>query len=212
MMHSEQIGDIAQALSKAQAEIKGASKDALNPHFKSKYANLESVWDACREPLSKNGLSIIQTIHREPEELILKTILAHCSGQWFVSCIPILASLGTGRQDMQALGSAITYARRYGLAAIVGVSPSDDDDDGEASVGRAPQKQVQRPTLIKQPPSAYQEIINLIKIISDNFQNKECLKGLSDKFGSSKDIKEFPVEKQGEILSELKIIFTESKQ
>lgn len=131
METSEQINEIATALAKAQGEIKGAVKDATNPHFKSQYATLSAVWDACRVPLSKNGLSAIQTVSTdENAATVVTTMLMHSSGQWIkdsISCRPEKATA-------QGIGSAITYMRRYALSAIAGVAP--DDDDGEAAVGR----------------------------------------------------------------------------
>lgn len=127
MLHSENIADLVVALSKAQGQICPAIKDSTNPHFKSKYADLSSVWEACREPLSINGLAVIQTTVVENERLMLITTLAHSSGQWIKSYLPVL----TEKQNAQGQGSGLTYARRYGLAAIVGVCP--DDDDGQAA-------------------------------------------------------------------------------
>ncbi len=137
------LGKLAEALSKAQSRIQGALKDAENPHFKSNYADLESTWNACRQQLADNGLAITQTMHKVDGERILRTTLLHISGESISGDTPIL--LGT-RQDMQALGSAITYARRYGLASMVGVAPK-DDDDGEAAVGRGG-------PAVKSPPTA----------------------------------------------------------
>ena len=131
-VQTQSLGKLAEALSKAQAEIKGAIKDSENPHFRSSYADLESVWEACRGVITKYGLSVVQTNGRDQHGMYLRTTLLHTSGENISGDTPIL--LGT-RQDMQALGSAITYARRYGLAAIVGIAPK-DDDDGEAAVGR----------------------------------------------------------------------------
>lgn len=127
---SEQINELATALAKAQARIANASKDGENPHFRSSYATLASVWDACRAPLGENGLSVIQAMSESERGFVLVTTLAHSSGQWMVSRYPVLPT----KNDPQGLGSALTYARRYSLAAMVGVSPS--DDDGEAATGR----------------------------------------------------------------------------
>jgi hypothetical protein len=147
MNQSESIGKLSLALSKAQAQIRGAKKDSLNPFFKSSYSDLASVWDACRDPLTSNELAIIQTIHKDEFALTLKTVLSHSSGEWISSDIPVLISGGGGKQDMQALGSAITYARRYGLSAIAGICP--DDDDGEAAMNRniANKQPTKHPTL-----------------------------------------------------------------
>ena len=128
---SREINELATALAKAQGQIKGATKDTTNPHFKSKYADLSSVWDACREPLSKNGLSVIQYGASNGAGYVIRTRLMHSSGQWMEGETPCIIS-GRATNEMQALGSAITYARRYGLAAIVGVAPEDDDGEGAA--------------------------------------------------------------------------------
>jgi hypothetical protein len=127
---SAELGALAAALSKAQSIMEGAKEDANNPFFKSKYADLASVWAACKIPLTSNGLSIVQTVENGGEKAYLVTTLLHISGQWMRSFMPILMA----KQDAQSLGSAITYCRRYALAAIVGVCPA--DDDGEGAVGR----------------------------------------------------------------------------
>lgn len=126
------IGKLALALSKAQAAMKGAVKDSENPHFKSKYADLASVWDACREALTKNELSVIQLTSGGPETVTVTTILAHSSGESVSTALTIRPM----KADAQGLGSAISYGRRYSLAAMVGVAP--EDDDGNAA--SAPQK------------------------------------------------------------------------
>lgn len=130
-MQSEQISNLMEALSKAQAIMQGAKEDSNNPYFKSKYADLTSIWEACRDPLTRNGLSIVQTIQFMGGERCLVSILGHSSGQWIKSVIPLRPS----KEDIQALGSAITYCRRYSLAALVGVCPI--DDDGEAAMNRS---------------------------------------------------------------------------
>lgn len=136
-MQSETIGALAEALAKAQGKIKGATKDAENPYFKSKYADLASVWDACRDALSSHGLSVIQTTDDAPEGVTVVTTLAHSSGEWIRGRM----TLKPVKSDPQGVGSATTYARRYALAAIVGVAP--EDDDGAAASGttvRAPKE------------------------------------------------------------------------
>ena len=127
MDKSEQINELATALAKAQGAITPAIKDSNNPFFKSQYADLASVWDACRKPLSENGLSVVQTIDGNDK---LETTLLHSSGQFISSTLSIVAK----DQTSQSIGSAITYARRYALSAIIGICP--DDDDAEAAMGR----------------------------------------------------------------------------
>ena len=129
-MQSEQINELAAALSKAQASITGALKDSANPFFKSKYADLASCWDACRKQLTDNGLAVIQTTDVVDGVVFVKTTLAHSSGQWIVGALPVK----TKDESPQAQGSGITYARRYALAAIVGLAQI--DDDAEAAQGR----------------------------------------------------------------------------
>ena len=127
-MHSEQLQELATALAKAQGEMTLASEDKVNPHFKSSYASLGSVWDACRLPLSRHGLSIIQNPQVEGGELFLVTMLLHSSGQWMKSKMPVTNAKNTP----QALGSCITYMRRYALSSMVGIAPGDDDDANAA--------------------------------------------------------------------------------
>lgn len=139
MNRSEPINELALALSKTQAELKGAKKDTNNPFFNSRYADLSACWDACREPLSKNQLSIIQCPSTEGDKVSIETILAHSSGQWISSIVSATPGYTDKsgefilEKDSQAIGSCITYLRRYGLCAIVGIAP--EDDDGNASTG-----------------------------------------------------------------------------
>ena len=121
---SSDITEIAKAMVNVQRDLEGAKKDSLNPFHKSKYADLTSVWNACREPLGKNGLSVLQTGgYDESGRVLITTMLLHTSGQW------IRDTLGMDPKDKtpQGVGSAITYGRRYGLSAMIGVCPEDDD-------------------------------------------------------------------------------------
>lgn len=136
---SPTLSAIGPALAKAQAEVEGAAKAKDNPQFRSKYADLSAVWDACRSALTSNGLSVVQS----PGEIAdgrmgMTTLLLHSSGEWMRGYLTI----PLGKVDAQAYGSATTYARRYALAAFVGVAP--EDDDGNAASAAAPQRTVQR--------------------------------------------------------------------
>jgi hypothetical protein len=124
--HSPSLGALAGALAKAQGEIKGAAKDSENPFFKSRYADLASVWDACRKPLADNKLAVIQLPKADNDGVTVTTILAHESGEWISEAL----TLPLKDQTPQAVGSALTYARRYGLSAVVGIAPEDDDAEG----------------------------------------------------------------------------------
>ena len=136
MQKSEQLDKLAVALAKAQAEMGGAVKESNNPFFKSKYADLTSVWKACKDALHSNGFSVVQSPTSSPEGRIgVSTMLLHSSGQF----ISGEYTLGVKKQsDPQADGSSITYARRYALAAFVGVCPV--DDDGESAMMRTSSK------------------------------------------------------------------------
>ena len=126
---SPTIGKLADALAKAQAEMEGATKDSTNPHFRSKYADLASIRDACR-PLAKYGIAHLQPTRAEGPHVTVTTLLLHSSGEWIAEDLTLTA----GQNTPQAVGSAITYGRRYGLAAMVGIAP--EDDDGEAAEPR----------------------------------------------------------------------------
>ncbi len=145
MDKSEAIDALAVALAKAQAKMRPAVKDSKNPHFGNKYADLASVWDACRDPLTANDLAVVQLPSTDGNIVSVTTTLMHKSGQWISS----RASAQMAKTDPQSIGSAITYLRRYGLSAMVGIAP--DDDDAEAASPRG--QQVQRQVADTPPPS-----------------------------------------------------------
>ncbi|MDB4278757.1 ERF family protein [Deltaproteobacteria bacterium] len=136
-----EIGELAEALSKAQGQMEAAAKDKNNPFFKSKYADLASVWGACRDPLSKNGLAVVQTTSGPFDSMVVITDLIHKSGQSVRGVTPVKMV----KQDMQGMGAAITYARRFALAAIVGVYQDDDDGNGASQAKGSSQPEVQKP-------------------------------------------------------------------
>lgn len=130
---TEEIKDLFAALVKVQAGLKHAKKKEDNPFYKSKYAGLPEVIDASRKLLTDNGLAISQSTDYETVDLrpVLITQLTHSSGQWIRGYYPIIST----KQDPQALGSALTYARRYAYMAIIGLAAEDEDDDGNAASG-----------------------------------------------------------------------------
>jgi len=155
MKTSEQINELATALAKAQGVMGGATKNAKNPHLNSHYANLASVIDASREALTANGLSIIQTPSTQGGQVRVTTRLAHSSGQWVEETLESPAFKGRGINDLQAMGTAISYLRRYMWQAIIG-QPT-EDDDGATSL---PQRKAERAHSrahepAESPPSAY---------------------------------------------------------
>lgn len=138
---SPTLAKLAEALAKAQGQIGNAKKDATNPHFKNDYATLASVREACREPLSVNGLAILQRVSTTPDGVCITTHLIHSSGEWLKDrCVfPVAA------RKAQDYGSAISYARRYTMMALLGIA-ADDDDDGNAANASPPQQTQQKTT------------------------------------------------------------------
>lgn len=126
MNHSEKIDELVKALIIVQSNLKPAHKDKENPFFHSEYASISAIYDTCRDLLAQNGLAVIQTTDIINDNTCLITTLAHSSGQWIRGYLP----LNMVKKDPQSQGSAITYARRYALAAIVGVIQEDDDGEG----------------------------------------------------------------------------------
>ena len=125
------------ALPKAQAEVENATKDATGA--RSKYATLAAVMDACKGALNSHGLAVLQLNEPcEPGHIRLRTVLTHESGQWISGTLVMPAT----KEDPQIYGSAMTYARRYALAAMVGVCP--EDDDAESAKPRPAQQQRQQ--------------------------------------------------------------------
>lgn len=124
MNSSPSVKELATALAVVQGQLTFAKKDSKNPFFKSNYADLESVWEACRSLLSENGLAIMQFPGDYVDgNMTLTTVMTHSSGEWVAQNM----SLPVSKPDAQGAGSAITYMRRYALAAIVGVVQADDD-------------------------------------------------------------------------------------
>lgn len=127
---SDSIDKLAAALSKAQAVMEHAKKDAENPYFKSKYADLAEVIDVSKGPLSDNGLSVSQFPVHSDSGAGLTTILLHSSGQFMYGTMTMKPT----KNDPQGIGSCLTYMRRYARSAVVGLT-QDDDDGNDASKG-----------------------------------------------------------------------------
>ncbi len=179
MKTSENINDIAAALTKAQTLFTQPKKSKTNPHFKNRYAELVDVIEATKEGLSKCDLSIVQGV----EDLKLKTRVLHKSGQWIETETPLFLD----KQNMQGVGSSLTYARRYALSAILNVS-SDEDDDGELASKKndqLPSKQL-APINLKVPSAPHEPSITKIpeealKLMGQNILNEGPLKGIAVK-------------------------------
>lgn len=163
METSAEINELAKALAKAQGQIQNAAKNAKNPAFKSSYSKLDACWDACREPLSSNGLSVVQLIGSEDTKLTCTSILLHESGQFIKS----IFSLTPVNQNPQGFGSAATYARRYTLQALVGIAPEEDDDANAAIIKENPVRSAVQE--VKYPKTAEEVKTNLIDQIREIF-------------------------------------------
>ena len=140
MEKSETIGKLTLALSKVQAQLKPAKENSKNPFFKSSYADLGAVWDSVRKLLAENELAIIQM----PTDVGgLTTTLSHSSGEYISSTMYI-----PSKEDAHGVGSAISYARRYALASVVGVVTGDDDGNGAVKgTPNASKKSTSKPKL-----------------------------------------------------------------
>lgn len=131
MKTSEKIDLFAKAFVKAQKNIGKAHKDGENPYFSSNYATLTSVMDACSGALEENNLSVLQPFSVDGDFICLETVLMHESGQWIKGTLRVKPV----KNDPQTIGSTITYMRRYGLSAMVGVC--NEDDDGNKANSRS---------------------------------------------------------------------------
>lgn len=136
MRSSESIKTLSSALNKAQKEIGAAHKGANNPFFKSKYADLGAVMEACKEALNKNGICVLQPVTTEESSTFVETVLLHESGEWIASSLRVSCKNPDNPQEM---GSAISYARRYSLQSIMFI-PAEDDDGEKAT---APQRKTE---------------------------------------------------------------------
>jgi hypothetical protein len=164
MKRSEMINEISKAMANAQGEMEPALKSSKNPFFKSNYADLAAIMESIKVPLKKNDLSVWQDVITNEKGISVCTMVSHSSGQW-IEFGPLEIALA--KRDAQSVGSAITYAKRYALSAAVGVV-SDNDDDGEAAMGRNATKTVQykvdaKMMQHKQPMDHIEESLEMIE-------------------------------------------------
>ena len=174
MIKSESIKNIGAALVKLQSEIGKAKKDKENPFFKSNYADLESIADVSKEALTKNNLAISQTMgFYENKEVVETTLIHSLSGEFITSMVPIINKKG----DMQGLGSAITYARRYGKAAILDIVQEDDDGNGAS---QKPDSKTKEPEKKPEKPIDVNVVLENISIISTKEAYEKAVKYASE--------------------------------
>lgn len=160
MNKSENINELAKSLAIFQTKVKQPLKDANNPFFKSKYVPLQNVVQAVTETAGELGLSFIQYPVNEENKIGVITLLMHESGQ-YIETDPIFTHIA--KQDPQAVGSAISYMKRYSLSAVFGIT-ADLDDDAESAMDRSnstqqPRQQYQRP---QQQSPAQQDVPKMI--------------------------------------------------
>ncbi len=149
MKTSENINEIAKAMSLAQQQMKPALKDNINPHFKSRYSDISAVWEAIRDPITTNGLTIWQDVITQEKSVSVTTRIVHLSGQW-VEFGPL--NIPLSKFDAHGVGSSTSYAKRYALCAAVGVVSGDEDDDANQAVSVQRDKQsktITKPVEIK---------------------------------------------------------------
>lgn len=189
MKTSETIQDLSKAMSLMQSQIKPAVKDSMNSHFKSRYSDISSVWNAIRDPMTSNGLTVWQDVTTEEKHVSVTTRVVHASGQW-VEFGPL--SVPMSKTDAHGVGSAISYAKRYALCAALGVVSGDEDDDGNASM---PEKLVQKKevTPINNQNITSDQIVELTDFLlntPEDFQNKfwAGLKGMNPPIKRMADI------------------------
>jgi len=151
MLTSATTGAIAAALAKAQGAIRNPHKDANNPYFKSKYAPLDTVVEAIRGAMAASELAYVQSVTCAGNRVSVVTRVLHSSGEW-LETDPLAADAKDA--SPQAVGSATTYLRRYSLMAAVGLAPTDEDDDGEASSVRPTPIEPSRKPSPRIPPTS----------------------------------------------------------
>ena len=169
MNRSESIKELAVALAKAQGAMAAAAKDGTNPHYRYRYATLGAIWEAAREPLSANGLAVTQSPAVSQGSVTIETLLMHASGEWVSNSL----TLPCPKPEAQAVGAAITYGRKYALAAIVGVAPEDEES--------ALQSRALKPGMATEP-----QIAELWRLNRELAQDERLLRAaMSRVYGSS---------------------------
>lgn len=158
MTTSEAVHEIAAALAKAQAKLRPASKDAVNPAFRSKYADLAAVTEAAKV-YAAEGIAIVQDAQTSEAGVSVATRLLHTSGQW-IEVGPL--TVPVSKRDAHGIGSATSYAKRYSLSAAGLIVAGDEDDDGNAaSVPTGPKAIAQQA-----PPAGFQDWLDDLTIVA----------------------------------------------
>lgn len=158
MEHSESIAKLAAALMVFQSEVKDPARDGENPHFRSKYVQIDGLLAAVRPILAQHGLSVVQSTGGDGQNVTITTMILHTSGEWLkTDALTLRAQQATP----QGAGSAITYGRRYSLSAALGVAWDDDDDGNAASTPPKAEKKAAPKAKAKEEPKAPRKVESL---------------------------------------------------
>lgn len=194
MKTSETFKEIAPALVKAIGEIPNPPKNAVNPHFKNRYADLASIIETVKPILLKNGLTVIQGSEADGNIVTVRTRIVHVSGEWIETSLTMAAA----GSDPQKIGSAITYARRYSISSFLNIA-ADDDDDGEENRKKENQKPVaattqaqvknqnqQKPAPAKNQNPLDKELLGILDMIEpDRQKQRQIMDYVKAKFGET---------------------------
>ena len=179
MKTSESIAALAASLATAQGELKNVEKGKINPHFKSRYADIADGLDVVRPVFSKHGLSVVQATDYMPDTgvFVLVTRIIHKSGEWIESTYPLPTN---GKP--QDVGSALTYARRYALFSLAGVAGTDEDDDGNdaqnTTQARKPASRPAPPKVPVEPPFEAEESAKVCEMMIGTLDLVESIEDL----------------------------------
>lgn len=180
MRTSDTLAELAAALAKAQAKLRHAPKDSTGQvgQQKTRYADLATVIDTARPVLAAHGLAIVQGVSGGCDGRVeVSTRLVHRSGEWIEDTL----TMPTGQGTAQAVGSAITYARRYALLAMVGIAA--DDDDGHAATVQPAAKPVKRAPSPRPKPTPAEQVFDRLKMLDDD--GRGSVKALAGQAGQS---------------------------
>ena len=205
MNKSESITSLTKALNTFQGKLTSVKKDAVNPFYKSKYATLDTIWETIRKLLSENGLAITQTMGILDGKSILETTLYHTSGEW-ISGIQLVNPV---KDDPQALGSAISYARRYSLSAILGIV-SDEDDDGNVATKpvvkpepKTEQKQIEVPQKTEMKRASEAQVKKIYATVKEKNISSDSAKAYIKSVFNKVSTKELTVSEASQLINDI---------
>jgi hypothetical protein len=176
---SETLDKFAPAMAAVQADIGGAVKGSLNPAFKSRYADLGAVWDAWQAIGPKAGFAVMQfpgLYDADSKTMAMTTLITHSSGQWVKSDLSVPLS----KVDAQGYGSATTYARRYSLAAAVGICPEDDDGNAASRGANSNTREPAQPVITDDQATALRDLIREARTTEAGFCQHVNVRRLED--------------------------------